>query len=254
MKIQTSLVLALVVSLLVPAPCIRAADFDPTGESTEAAMPRQIRVRLEYIELPLAEMAPLMTDPAAAKSDAVLREKLGKLVEAGRANIVAIQSVVARTGMKATSESIREFIYPTEYSAPRSSRKADAKNGSADGTPEPKPNAGPLPASFEARNLGSTLEIEATLADNNKIIDIRLAPEIVYFTGNTKWTTWKDEHGEADVAMPVFYTLRIHTALTVIDGRPCFVAALSPKDDQGRMDPSRKIMVFVTCNVVVAGR
>jgi len=82
----------------------------------------------------------------------------------------------------------------------------------------------------------------------------RLNPEIDYHVGNIKWATWKDRHGDADIQMPVFYTLRVYTSVTVMRDRPCLVAALSPKNDEGVTDPTRKVMVFAKCDVVIPAR
>jgi hypothetical protein len=104
------------------------------------------------------------------------------------------------------------------------------------------------------RNLGSTLEIMPTLGESGKLIDLTFTPEIVYHVKNETWAEWKDSHGDASIRMPTFYTLRLMTSVTLLAGQPMMVAALSPKGEDGFPDFSRKIMVFVRCDVVGVGR
>lgn len=113
---------------------------------------------------------------------------------------------------------------------------------------------GPIPTSFEPRNVGSSFEIEPTLGYDNKIIDLRFAPEITYHVGNRVWAEWKGEHGNSPIQMPTFYVLRLSTSVTLADGQPMFVAALSPKKQDGTVDYTRKLMVFVKADVITVGR
>ena len=98
------------------------------------------------------------------------------------------------------------------------------------------------------------MEIEPTLSEDGRIIDLRFVPEIVYHVGNNIWAEWKGEHGNSPVQMPTFYTLRVNTAVTLADGQPMLVAALSPKNKDGVPDFTRKLMVFVKADVITTGR
>ena len=46
------------------------------------------------------------------------------------------------------------------------------------------------------------------------------------------------------------WLIRLNTALTCISGQYVFAAAISPKDDKGNTDRTRKVMVFVKCDVL----
>jgi Flp pilus assembly secretin CpaC len=98
------------------------------------------------------------------------------------------------------------------------------------------------------------LEIEPTLSDDNKLIDLRIVPEMVYHVGDKIISEWKGEQGDASIKMPLFYTMRLNTSVTMMDGQTLFVAALSPKDAEGQVDPKRKVMVFFRCDVLEVGR
>ncbi len=64
----------------------------------------------------------------------------------------------------------------------------------------------------------------------------------------------KGANGNASVKMPNFYRLEANTAVVVVAGQPAFVAALSPKDQDGLTDTTRKIMMLVRCEVLTVGR
>ena len=249
-----NLILCAAISL-TPTLFAQEKSFDPLGKETELHLPRQVRVQVEYVELSLEEMTALMADPKATKSDTILRQRVTELIKAEKAEIIESQMIVARSGEKAVTESIREFIYPNEYEPAEIPGEVHLHDKDGESKITPKEVMTPAtPTAFETRNLGATLEVEPVIGDNNRTIELRLAPEIVYHIENTKWTTWKDKRGEADIMMPVMYTLRLTTAVTVTNGHPSLIAALSPKDDKGVTDFSRKILVFVKCDVMVIGR
>ncbi|MBK1831688.1 hypothetical protein JIN77_13210 [Verrucomicrobiaceae bacterium R5-34] len=228
--------------------------FDPLGEAAEANLPRQVRIQVEYIEMPLEQMSAVMSDATASKGDTVLRQAVAKLMQSGKAKLIENQMLVARSGEKATVESIREFIYPTEYEPSELPSTIKIEKGAESKIASKEFATGPTPTAFETRNLGSTLEIEPTIGDSNKTIDVRLSPEITYHVENTVWSEWKDKHGESNIMMPVIYTLRVTTAVTLANGKPTLIAALSPKDDKGVTDTSRKVLVFLKADVLVIGR
>ena len=106
------------------------------------------------------------------------------------------------------------------------------------------------PTSFETRNVGSALEIEPTLSEDNKTIELKLSPDLTWFTGNETWGEHKSRSGNVSkIETPLFYSVRFSTALTLINGKPALAAVISPKDDKGKVDFSRKLMVFVKATV-----
>lgn len=230
-------------------------EFDPLGEHDD--LPKQVRVQVEFIDVSHEQLTELMFGEKPPANDVELRKQAGQLVKDGKATILETLLCTARSGQKATSESVEEFIYPTEYEPAMMPEKPNLQ----DKEEADKANAarrdfatGPTPTAFDTRNVGSTLEIEPTLGEDNKIIDLRFVPEIVYHVGNQIWAEWKGEHGNSPIQMPTFYTLRLNTSVTLADGKPMFVAALTPKKQDGTPDPNRKLMVFVRADVITTGR
>lgn len=229
------------------------AEFDPLDEIND--LPKLIRVQVEFIEVAHEDLTVLMDSEAAAKSDTRLRKSVGALVKSGKASIYETMMCTARSGQKATSESIEEYIYPTEYEpAVVPDEIHTTEDGEKVKTDGKQHATGPTPTAFETRNLGSTLEIEPTLGVNDKIIDLRLVPEIVFHVRNETWAEWNGKHGKAPILMPIMYSLRTNTAITIIDGSYGLIAALSPKNADGFPDYEKKLMVFVRADVVTVGK
>lgn len=214
-----------------------------------------VRTEFEYIEMPLATMAALMADESATKTDVALRARVAELVKAGKATLIEQTLLTCPNGQKATTESIREFIYPTEYEPPElpntihihsNGTKADETAIAA----AKEVATGPTPTAFETRNLGTTLEIEPHYDQETGYISLRFAPEIVYYIENTIYSEWRGHHGKSDIVMPVMYSLRVTTALNLASGKPTLVTALSPKNDKGVTDLSRKVLVFAKATVI----
>ncbi len=232
--------------------------FDPNKvEIVEKETPaKQIRVQVEFIDVSHEQFTELMFGPKPPANDGELRKQVAQLVKDGKATVVETLLCTARNGQKATSESIEEFIYPTEYEPATLPDKIDVKptdtTGKTEGT-RPDPAVGPTPTAFSTRNLGSTLEIEPTLRDDLKTIDLHFIPEIVYHVGNEIWGEWKGEHGNSPVQMPTFYAIRTNTSVTLDNGHYMLTAALSPKSKEGKPDFTRKLMIFVKADVITTG-
>jgi len=214
---------------------------------------RQIRVQVEFIELAHEQFTALMSAEHPAANDGTLRKQVGELVANSKATIVESMLCTAKHGQTSKSESIEEFIYPTEFEP--SQIPAHPNNGTGIMTIEPHdPAVGPTASAWETRNLGSTLEIQPSLSDDNKLVNLRLVPELVYHVGNQLWSEWKDAHGTANVQTPTFYTLRLNTRVVTGVDEYLLAAALSPKNKDGFPDFSRKVMVFVKCDVLSSAR
>ncbi|MEJ6571206.1 MAG: hypothetical protein QNL01_03960 [Akkermansiaceae bacterium] len=214
--------------------------------TSEPDITRNIRVQFEYIEMPLTTMSTLMDDKKATATDTALRIQVTELIKQGKAKIIQTQILTVPDRQKATSQSIRELLYPTEYEPAESAAAIHIpKDDDTDEKIAVKNTAtGPTPTAFETRNTGETLEVEASIHSGAPYILMRYAPEIVTYTGNTIYAEWRDERGKADIVMPNFYTLRITGAITVANAKPTLLGTLSPKDDKGITDASRKILVF----------
>jgi len=161
---------------------------------------------------------------------------------------------VAVSGQYATSESIREFTYPTEHEPPETPKEVRSAAGDGKSALQPRDFAtGPTPSAWDTRNVGSMFEVTPTIEADGHTVTVRLVPEIVYHVKNEIWQEWKDPRGDAHVQMPVFHVLQCNQAVIVMPGQPLLAATLTPKGPDGMADASRKIMVFVKCDLIPAG-
>jgi len=219
--------------------------YDPFDPSVYA--PKMVRVQVEFIEMAHKDLTRLMMEENSGTADATtLRMKVQTMVDGDKAEILDTQIITARSGQKSTAESIHETFYPTEYEPPTMSKDPNGDKSVSDFPVTPG-----NPTAFETRNVGSTLEFEPTIGEDNKLIDLRFLPELIWHTGDRVWNESKDELGNVTkVTMPDFYKLGVNTSITCIDGQYVMVGVVSPKDQEGEVDPERKVLVFVKCNVL----
>lgn len=239
-------------ALAVSSPA-QDSNFDPLGKNLN--LPKQIRVMVEFIEVPLPELTKLLAEPRTSGNDGDLREAVAKLIESDTAKHAETQFIIARSGETATSEAILEYIYPTEYEPaeiPTTVNTGDATASSLELTKNLA--TPPTPTAFETRNTGSTLEIQPTIGANDRIIDLRFAPELVQHIRNEIWAEWNGPQGEAHIKMPSFFSNRVNTGLTLINGQYCLVATSSANGKDGFADHQRKILIFVRGDILTVGR
>jgi hypothetical protein len=179
-----------------------------------------------------------------------LRKQVQELVTKNEAKVIETQITVCKNGQKATSESIHEFIYPTEFtpiSMEERFKKTEDQMAKYSGM-----CVNPAtPTAFDTRHVGSTLEVEPTIGENDGYIDLKYQSQFLYHTGNTVWHEGKDSVGNPfKISMPDFYVVRMQTPISCADGQYNFVGTLSPKDSKGEVDMTRKLMVFVKCDIL----
>ncbi|WP_264501620.1 hypothetical protein [Luteolibacter flavescens] len=213
-----------------------------------SAMAGQTRVTVQVIEVPHAELTKWMSSGKASGEE--LHERAMKLASSGAAEIVDTNVVLARSGEKALVESIAEVIFPTEYEG--SDMAAPAKeplvfDPNAPFSPRPWPNL--FANAFETRNAGTTIEIEATLSESGKHVDLRLSFEMVDQDSLMTWTEYRDQWGEASIKRPIFETKRLTGALTLVSGKFELFNIFTPKPAAMPAATTRQ-MVFVRCEVL----
>jgi len=247
---STILLLTIAFSLLATV-FTRSQESNPfEGDGDQKHTPRMIRIQAEFIEMPQPTYTSLMAKPRTSANDTNLRAECAKLIEKGEAGILETMCLTALPGQSATVESIAELTYPTEYNPGRVPERVNGATPPPD-TPWGSP---PTPSSFDTKNTGSTLEVEAHIDSNGKVVELRLSPTIVYHVDTINWGSEKRAGAAGPIEMPVFHVLKMRTGVILVDGQPCMIAAQSPKDDKGFTDGSRKIMVFVRAEILNVGQ
>ncbi|MGV3661170.1 MAG: hypothetical protein ACO1TE_13370 [Prosthecobacter sp.] len=162
---------------------------------------------------------------------------LGKLEKASGVSLLAAPTVITKAGQRCNMESIREFIYPTEYEMPK-----------LDGGDAAKPvplSTGQIvsvlpatPKAFETRPVGLRIEIDASISPD-QVIQVNMAPELVSFDGFINHgtpikTAFLDNQGKVQekvlnenvINQPVFSSVKTVTAAAIPDGQCLILGGL----------------------------
>jgi general secretion pathway protein D len=200
-----------------------------------------------------ANVAPGILALTGLFSDGQVQLIMRGLAQKKGTDLMTAPSVTAKSGQKATIEIIREFIYPTEYEPPELPNSVGATGGGGvlgiGSSSSSFPVTPATPTAFEMRKTGVTLEIEPTIGENDFVIDLRFAPEIVEFEGFINYgspiqSPSTDALGnpvisvitENRIEMPVFSARRVSTSLTIYDGYTVAVGGLMREDVQNVED------------------
>lgn len=218
--------------------------FATAGEPPVHNPAKMVQVQVEFIELPQKTLTKLLLEAGRSVADGrALRMKVQEWVDKDQANVLETQIVVSPGKVTATSESIQQFLHPTEYDPGTFLPPGSTVIG--------LPITQPLPKSFNTKNLGSTLELKMGPLEDPRRIEFQLQAELAWNTGNTVWAERKDALGNlSQVKVPEFFFVRIRNSILCVPGRFVLVAVQSPQNAKGRPDLTRKLMVFLKCDVV----
>lgn len=227
----------------------QAKPFEVESGDESGARMKQIRVQVEFIDVSHEQFTELMFGPKPPANDGDLRQQVARLIKDGQAKLMETCMLVCRSGEKATLESIREEIYPTEYQPP-GRPCGNPSNGRLASDPPMNP-AFRAPTAFETRNTGVTFEVEPLL-ESDGTIDLRLSPEIVNRLRLETWMEHVDQWGDGSIRMPIYESWRFNTSVSVAPGKFELITALTPKTNAPAPAVTRKILVFVRADVLPA--
>ena len=222
-------------------------DDTQAEEASQTEGPTNISICYEDFSLPLAMAAALQQEQLTdAELYAKVRASLGK--DAGKDIVRQETFVVVRapSGHKASVEHVTEIIYPTEY-APANVFDAAALTPAQ---PKPSsvciPSAPAIPTAFETRNVGFTLEIEPTLSEAGKNVNLRLVPERVTLVGQS--IAGQDI---SKTEMPIFEVQRINTSSRLKMNVPFMIGTMNlPANSKQDPDSAKRVwFAFVTATL-----
>ena len=235
----------LLVGSLSAATALAADDPFVRGKGEELPQgdnrPKFVSVCFETFSLEIAEAAALYHDQP---NDSALYKEITARVAKGKAKQESFSLVRARSGEKAILKSTSESIYPASYlpgahaaekqppvvrgAAPKPAAPAAAPTT----PPSPPPTSAlPFPTDFKTRDVGLTLEIEPTIAMNDRLIDLRITPSFVTSATRTKWGLV-----ESGIETPIFEVQQVITAASVLSDRTYFIGTMSRPTDS-KVDP-----------------
>ncbi len=204
-------------------------------------------------------LAGVFTDPQFQVMMRALSQKKG-------VDLMTAPSIMVRSGQKSKIEVIREFPYPTEFDPPQIPQTFGGGGGGLNGglgggqTGGSFPVTPTTPSTFQFKNTGVTMEVEANVADDNYTIDLTLNPEVIEFDGFINYgspiqTTGINALGQSspvvltanEIRQPVFATRRLETQVMMYDRQTVGVGGLIREDVQSVED---KIPLFSSLPVV----
>jgi len=183
-------------------------------------------------------------------------------------DLMSAPKVTTKSGNKAVIKVVRNFPYPTEFSAPQAPTATTGTSVSTTSTLKTGFYSDSLltpttPTAFEKRDIGVTLEVEPVVGPDNYTIDLNLSPEVVEFDGfinygspivgpTYNWTTLSI--GTYDITtnvinQPIFAVRKVTTSVSIWDGQTVALGGLIREDVQKTQDK-----VPILGDIPLAGR
>lgn len=151
-----------------------------------------------------------------------------KEAEASASGTIERRVLFFRSGQRCKNETVGEHRYATEFEQ------------SADGSFA-------TPVAWETRNIGVIVEVDPAISPGGGVLDLNLAPEFSSFWGrDVLHRILHEGEWKPNVTMPAFYSMQPTTQLSLPLDIPVLVAVMSPPDEKGWTDPSRKVLLFAT--------
>jgi general secretion pathway protein D len=167
----------------------------------------------------------VLTDPQFQVVVRALNQKKG-------VDLMAMPSIVAKSGTKASIDLSQEFRYPTEFDPPEIPQQVGQVrigNQQIQGGGQSAPITPSTPTTFEMRKVGTIIEMEPVISDDGRDVEIVLTPETTEFEGFIDYAS--DINNTIDlgngpisqpvdnrIIQPIFRTNKISTAVRVYDG------------------------------------
>ena len=199
-------------------------------------------------------VAGIFTDPEFQVVIRAINQKKG-------IDLISSPTVTTKSGRQATVEVVREFRYPTEFTAP----EAQSSGGS-----QFTPSVPAAPSGWEMKKTGITMEVTPTLESDNFTIQLSLTPRVVEFDGFINYGSPINATVQATgissilpiplesktftttenaINQPVFSVREIETQVSVYDGQTVVMGGLMREDVQKVED---KVPIFG--DIPLAGR
>ena len=205
-----------------------------------------IQIDAEFVEVPEPLVTELLHSPAAPKKGSEWRTQVDKWIKETKGKVIGSVSVTTKPGTRATAESYREVPYATEFDP--------AKGRESDSPEVPRELTGvdvPTPTAFETKPVGAKMEVDPVVAADNKTIDLNLAPELTYKVGEViHQEIQKGNETLPTIKQPEFYSVKVTTSVSIRDGGSMLGGILTPQNENGDADPSRKVLCLFSARLI----
>lgn len=222
--------------------------FAPNDPDAKPMEPTTIRAVYEVFSLPMTEAAAIQR---SGLSDGKFYEKMLE----GIKNETMKQEVfmVARfmPGSQVIAQEGGEHIHAMEFN-PAGLSSIVASPGKSDSSEKSKkamdvfPVTPASPLSFKTKAVGRSIELEAGIDQEGKVIELRLAASEVSLIQRDRFG-----QGVSMVEMPRFAVPSLRTGVAVLSGRPSYLGTISPPVElQPKEGESRVWFAFITASKV----
>jgi hypothetical protein len=197
-------------------------------------------LQVDRYELTLADLNAWFAGQSLASATNGLHAAAGEWIKAGRGRVIDRQFGPMISGHRLIYASGQEFRYPSEFSAQDSVLRPDRATGAL---------VNPVVSinQFETRSLGYSIEFEPVVSADRRYINLNI---VVSDTRRCSDDVFHrvERNGALfpDVWRPVFALMRVTTSIAVGSGEPALLAIHTPFDEQGRPQPERKVLTFIT--------
>jgi hypothetical protein len=151
--------------------------------------------------------------------------KVQAMIKSKEATLLAWPMVRLADTDRAVAESIVEQRYPTEFEPGPRPKAAGAAAAPVPAVEDKPVVENSIPTAFETRNIGATVEVEATVLDEGKRVHLNIDPQRVELLEMEKIRSVL-EKGRVivETPQPLFGTSKTTEALTVLSGERQLIA------------------------------
>lgn len=210
----------------------------PSAHSQDAIPPyppARIRVDVQMVSIPIAEAGQLIPAFMDRKTANDAWTRLQAMITDGKATLMAWPIVWTYSGQRGVIESITEHRDPTEPMPPHPPQTFSDSPTS----PLESFTWGPfyVPAAFETRNVGASLEVEAIAEKDGKVIDLNIVPQYVHRTATPEWRSqWIPPYLIGIQQQAEFRTSKVTTYLKVRRDEPTLVGTFVVSEPQPHVE------------------
>ena len=217
-------------------------------QKVERVHERHLSICYEDFSLPLAMAAKLQREDLG---DAELYERLVAALDTKEVQQEGMIVIHTYSGSKATTKGITEWIYPTDYVSSKTESFLSGSQAAIESKNTAELNAAPapaLPTHFEVKPLGLYVEVEPTLGEHGKRMDLRINVERIAMVENSVWG-----QGISTVEIPTFEVQAVKTQVVCEVNQPCFLGTIN-RTPNSKINPDSSDRVwyaFVTAKAVL---
>jgi hypothetical protein len=144
--------------------------------------------------------------------------------------------------LEAWPEVITEQRYPIGYEDPTAAIAPDGKidselTAAQKALIQLRKSGLAVPTTFETRNTGATLEVEAVVSPDGSSVGLQFAPQLVRLESMRPFEAGVSDKGtKMTIEQPIFSTAKVNTSLSLRDGERRLIYAGKSGEVRGRMD------------------